>query len=140
MAIDDEEALHMRALSVGRGEEVRRHQRSRVTSVTGGNLGGGGFYSADSAGDLQEVFKVILSEVRSAPTSFAAPSLAVNAFIKVLRDLRIIIKNGSLTGYFLDPQSAVCSNMCATPVESSGIVLKATINTFSSLLLSLIHI
>ena len=47
------------------------------------NLGGGGFYSADTAGDLQEVFKVILSEVRSAPTSFAAPSLAVNAFNEV---------------------------------------------------------
>jgi len=47
------------------------------------NLGGGGFYSADTAGDLQDVFEVILSEVRSAPTSFAAPSLAVNAFNKL---------------------------------------------------------
>ena len=70
----------------------------------------------------------------SVANGYAVQSLDVNAFIKVLRDLRIIIKNGSLTGYFLDPQSAVCSNMCATPVESSGIVLKATINTFSSLL------
>ena len=43
------------------------------------NLGGGGFYSADTAGDLQEVFKVILSEVRSAPTSFHEQTLAVNA-------------------------------------------------------------
>ena len=48
------------------------------------NLGGGGFYSADTAGDLQDVFKVILSDVRSAPTSFAAPSLATNAFNKLL--------------------------------------------------------
>ena len=47
------------------------------------NLGGGGAYTADTAGDLQEVFEVILSEVRSAPTSFAAPALAVNAFNKL---------------------------------------------------------
>jgi type IV pilus assembly protein PilY1 len=47
------------------------------------NLGGGGFYSADTAGDLQDVFKVILSDVRSAPSSFAAPALAIDAFNKL---------------------------------------------------------
>ena len=47
------------------------------------NLGGGGFYSADTAGDLQEVFQVILSDVRSAPSSFAAPALAIDAFNKL---------------------------------------------------------
>ena len=47
------------------------------------NLGGGGFYSADTAGDLQDVFQVILSDVRSAPSSFAAPALAIDAFNKL---------------------------------------------------------
>ena len=47
------------------------------------NLGGGSFYSADTAGDLQDVFKVILSDVRSAPSSFAAPALAIDAFNKL---------------------------------------------------------
>jgi hypothetical protein len=50
-----------------------------------------------------------------------------------LSDLLIIIKNGSLTGYFLEPQRDVCSRMWATPVESSGMVRNATIKTFSSL-------
>ena len=59
---------------------------------------------------------------------------SLNTFMNVFNDLLIIIKNGSLTGYFFDPHKAVCSKICATPVESSGIVLKATINTFSSLL------
>ena len=64
---------------------------------------------------------------------YAVQSLEVNAFINVFKDLLIIMKNGSLTGYFFDPHRAVCSKICATPVESSGIVLKATIKTFSSL-------
>ena len=48
------------------------------------NVGGGNFYSADTAGDLQDVFKTIFSSVRNSPTSFAAPSLATNAFNKLL--------------------------------------------------------
>ena len=54
--------------------------------------------------------------------------------MKVFSDLRNIIKNGSLTGYFFEPHSAVCSRMCAMPVESSGTVLNATMKTFSSFL------
>ena len=59
--------------------------------------------------------------------------MEVNELIKVLKDIIIIMKNGYITGYFFDPNRAVCSKICATPVESSGIVLKATIKTFSSL-------
>ena len=47
------------------------------------NVGEGKHYSADTAGDLQDVFKVILSDVRSAPSSFAAPALAIDAFNKL---------------------------------------------------------
>ena len=42
-----------------------------------------------------------------------------------------IPKNGSRIGKFLEPQSAVCSRICATPVELCGIVRSATMNTFS---------
>ena len=63
----------------------------------------------------------------------AVQSLLVNAFIKVFSERRIIIKNGSRTGYRLLPHSAVCSRICATPVESIGNVRSATRNTFSGL-------
>ena len=56
---------------------------------------------------------------------------AVKAFIKVLRLLLSMEKKGSRTGNSLDPQSTVCSRIWATPVESSGTVLKATLKVFS---------
>jgi len=42
--------------------------------------GGGAFYAADSAADLSKVFQNIIADALSAPTSFTAPSLSVNAF------------------------------------------------------------
>lgn len=60
----------------------------------------------------------------------------MNAFMNVLSERRIIMKKGSRTGYFSLPQSAVCSRICATPVESIGTVRNATRNTFSGLSLS----
>ena len=47
------------------------------------NLGKGKFYEASTAGDLQEVFEKIAQDVRSEPTSFSTPALAVNAFNKL---------------------------------------------------------
>ena len=64
---------------------------------------------------------------------YAVQSELVKAFIKVFSDRRIIIKNGSRTGYFSLPHRAVCSRIWATPVESLGTVLSATKNTFSVL-------
>jgi hypothetical protein len=51
------------------------------------------------------------------------------AFMNVLSDLLSMLKNGSRTGYFSEPHSAVCSKMCATPVSSVGVVRNATLNT-----------
>jgi hypothetical protein len=59
----------------------------------------------------------------------------VKAFMKVLKLLLSIEKNGSCTGNLLEPHKAVCSNMWATPVESEGTVLKATLKVFSLSLL-----
>ena len=55
-------------------------------------------------------------------------SLAVIAFMNVLNDRRSMLKNGSLTGNFSLPHNTVCSNTCATPVESRGVVRNATLN------------
>jgi type IV pilus assembly protein PilY1 len=48
------------------------------------NLGGGDFYEANSATDLVNIFQSFLSDVRNVPTSFVAPSLATNAFNRLL--------------------------------------------------------
>ena len=48
------------------------------------NLGGGTFYEANSATDLINIFASFLSDVRNVPTSFVAPSLATNAFNRLL--------------------------------------------------------
>lgn len=40
-----------------------------------------------------------------------------------------MLKNGSRTGYFSLPHNTVCSKMCATPVESVGVVLKVVLRT-----------
>ena len=64
---------------------------------------------------------------------YAVKSEAVKAFIKVLKDLLVIMKKGSLTGYFFDPHNTVCSKIWATPVESTGKVLNATTKHFSLL-------
>jgi type IV pilus assembly protein PilY1 len=48
------------------------------------NLGQGEFYSASSATDLVNIFSTFLAEVRNVPTSFVAPSLATNAFNRLL--------------------------------------------------------
>ena len=53
-------------------------------------------------------------------------SLAVKAFMNVFILRRIMEKKGSRTGKLFDPQSAVCSRIWATPVESLGVVRKAT--------------
>ena len=84
------------------------------------NLGGGDFYSADTAGDLQEVFKVIFSKVRNAPTSFAAPALATNAFNKLLSRDEVYFGmftpelsqrwNGNVKKYNICVDSAKCVN------------------------------
>jgi type IV pilus assembly protein PilY1 len=44
----------------------------------------GSFFEATSAADLVSVFDTILSDVKSDPTSFVAPSLATNAFNRLL--------------------------------------------------------
>jgi hypothetical protein len=49
--------------------------------------------------------------------------------MNVDKDRRSMLKNGSRIGYFSDPQSAVCSKMCATPRSSVGVVRNATLNT-----------
>ena len=51
--------------------------------------------------------------------------------MNVLIDLLSIIKNGSLTLNFSEPHKVVCSRICATPDESSGIVLNITMKTSS---------
>lgn len=38
-----------------------------------------------------------------------------------------MLKNGSRTGYFSLPHNTVCSKMCATPVESVGVVLNVVL-------------
>ncbi len=48
------------------------------------NLGEGGFYEANTAGQLVDVFTTILTDVKSDPTSFVSPSLATNAFNRLL--------------------------------------------------------
>lgn len=48
------------------------------------NLGGGEFNAASSAADLINIFTEFLAEVRNVPTSFVAPSLATNAFNRLL--------------------------------------------------------
>ena len=48
------------------------------------DAGAGQFYEATTASDLVSVFDVILSDVKSDPTSFVAPSLATNAFNRLL--------------------------------------------------------
>ncbi|MEE9337105.1 MAG: PilC/PilY family type IV pilus protein [Methylococcaceae bacterium] len=42
--------------------------------------GGGGFHEASSSTDLVDAFQTIIGDILSHPTSFAAPSLSVNAF------------------------------------------------------------
>ncbi len=48
------------------------------------NQGEGGFYEASTAGQLVDVFTTILTDVKSDPTSFVSPSLATNAFNRLL--------------------------------------------------------
>lgn len=44
------------------------------------SAGGGEFHEASSSSDLVDAFQTIIGEILSHPTSFAAPSLSVNAF------------------------------------------------------------
>jgi type IV pilus assembly protein PilY1 len=46
--------------------------------------GGGQFFEAQTAGQLTATFQSILTEVKKDPTSFVAPSLATNAFNRLL--------------------------------------------------------
>ena len=57
---------------------------------------------------------------------YAVQSAPVKAFMNVFSERRVIMKKGSRTGKRRLPQSAVCSRMCATPVESWGTVRNAT--------------
>ncbi|MCC7411006.1 MAG: VWA domain-containing protein [Gammaproteobacteria bacterium] len=47
------------------------------------NAGGGQFYEATDAAQLAAVFQSIFADILSQPTSFATPSLSVNAFNKL---------------------------------------------------------
>ncbi|MDX1431660.1 MAG: PilC/PilY family type IV pilus protein [Gammaproteobacteria bacterium] len=47
------------------------------------DAGGGKFYDAESADELANVFKEIIGDILKRATSFASPSLAVNAFNKL---------------------------------------------------------
>ncbi len=44
------------------------------------NLGGGKFYEASTSNELANVFKAIITDILARTTSFATPSLSVNAF------------------------------------------------------------
>ena len=44
------------------------------------NLGGGKFYEANTSNELANVFKAIITDILARTTSFATPSLSVNAF------------------------------------------------------------
>lgn len=48
------------------------------------NVGQGEYYEANTAGQLVDVFTTILTDVKSDPTSFVSPSLATNAFNRLL--------------------------------------------------------
>jgi len=48
------------------------------------DVGDGKFFEATDASDLVNVFNVILNDVKSDPTSFVSPSLATNAFNRLL--------------------------------------------------------
>jgi type IV pilus assembly protein PilY1 len=48
------------------------------------DAGTGQFYEASTAGDLVSVFNKILNQVKDDPTSFVSPSLATNAFNRLL--------------------------------------------------------
>ena len=56
-----------------------------------------------------------------------AHNLPVKAFIKLERERVNILKNGSRTGYFFEPQRVTCSSMCETPVLSIGVVRNPTL-------------
>jgi len=51
----------------------------------------------------------------------------VKAFMNVDRERVSILKNGSRTGYLVEPQSDKCSRMCGMPVLSLGVVRNATL-------------
>lgn len=55
--------------------------------------------------------------------------IPVNAFMNVDKDLLSILKKGSLHGNFSEPHKTVCSSIWLTPVESIGVVRKATLET-----------
>ena len=54
------------------------------------------------------------------------------AFKNVCIELLMRSTNGSLTGYFAEPQSTECSRMWNTPVESVGGVLNPIANALFS--------
>ena len=66
---------------------------------------------------------------------YIVQSALVKAFMNVASERRVMLKNGSLTGKRCEPASTTCSRMCATPVESFGVVGKNTANA----LLSSVH-
>ena len=49
--------------------------------------------------------------------------------MNVDKDLFSILKKGSLHGNFSEPHKTVCSSIWLTPVESIGVVRKATLET-----------
>lgn len=61
---------------------------------------------------------------RRLPVILCSP---VNAFMNVDNERLSILKKGSRTGYFWEPQSTVCSRMWGTPVLSIGVVRNWTL-------------
>jgi len=51
----------------------------------------------------------------------------VKAFMNVDRDRVSILKNGSRTGYLVEPHSDKCSRICGMPVLSRGVVRSETL-------------
>ena len=82
--------------------------------------GSGQFFEASTASDLVSVFNVILSKVKSDPTSFVSPSLATNAFNRLLS--RDEIYFGLFTPSFEQgwPGNVKKYNICTDTSDKNG--------------------
>ena len=82
--------------------------------------GNGQFFEASTASDLVSVFNVILSKVKSDPTSFVSPSLATNAFNRLLS--RDEIYFGLFTPSFEQgwPGNVKKYNICVDTTDYNG--------------------
>lgn len=82
--------------------------------------GGGEFFEAASASELVDTFNTILHDVRSDPTSFVSPSLATNAFNRLLS--RDEIYFGLFTPSFEQswPGNVKKYNICVDTSDQNG--------------------